>query len=111
MCDITDRKRAEEQQRLLLNELNHRVKNTLTVVQGLAHQTFKAGAVPPDLLRSFEGRLGALAAAHNLLIKQTSKATPIGSAAQASLAPFRSGVFPSTVRRFFSTHLRLSRLP
>jgi PAS domain S-box-containing protein len=61
--DITDKKRAEEQQRLLLNELNHRVKNTLTVVQGLAHQTFKGGAVPPELLRSFEGRLGALAAA------------------------------------------------
>lgn len=88
--EITDAKRAEEQQRLLLHELNHRVKNTLTVVQGLAHQTFKGGAIPPDLLRSFEGRLGALAAAHNLLMKQTWEATPLGSAAEAALAPFQA---------------------
>ena len=88
--DITDRKRAEEQQRLLLHELNHRVKNTLTVVQGLAHQTFKSGMVPPELLRSFEGRLGALAAAHNLLMKQTWEATPIAEAAEAALRPFQT---------------------
>jgi PAS domain S-box-containing protein len=88
--DITDRKRAEEQQRLLLHELNHRVKNTLTVVQGLAHQTFKGGEIPPHLLRSFEGRLGALAAAHNLLMKQTWEATPLRSAAQAALKPFQA---------------------
>lgn len=88
--EITDKKRADEQQRLLLQELNHRVKNTLTVVQGLAHQTFKSGAVPPDLLRSFEGRLGALAAAHNLLMKQTWEATPMADAAEAALRPFQS---------------------
>jgi PAS domain S-box-containing protein len=88
--DITDRKSAEEQQRLLLHELNHRVKNTLTVVQGLAHQTFKGGDVPPLLLRSFEGRLAALAAAHNLLMKQTWEATPISSAAEAALGPFQT---------------------
>ncbi len=88
--DITDKKRADEQQRLLLHELNHRVKNTLTVVQGLAHQTFKSGAVPATLLRSFEGRLSALAAAHNLLMKQTWEATPIGSAAEAALRPFQT---------------------
>lgn len=88
--DITDRKTAEEQQRLLLHELNHRVKNTITVVQGLAHQTFKGGAVPPHLLASFEGRLSALAAAHNLLVEQTWEATPMLSAVQAALGPFRT---------------------
>jgi PAS domain S-box-containing protein len=88
--DITDEKRANEQQRLLLHELNHRVKNTLTVVQGLAHQTFKSSSVPPELLRSFEGRLGALAAAHNLLMKQTWEATPIVDAAEAALKPFQT---------------------
>jgi PAS domain S-box-containing protein len=87
--DITDRKRAEEQQRLLLHELNHRVKNTLTVVQGLAHQTFKGGTIPERLLRSFEGRLGALAAAHDLLMRQTWEATPLTSAAEAALIPFQ----------------------
>ncbi|GAA3890106.1 hypothetical protein GCM10022276_06420 [Sphingomonas limnosediminicola] len=88
--DITDEKRAGEQQRLLLQELNHRVKNTLTVVQGLAHQTFKSGAVPPETLRSFEGRLGALAAAHNLLMKQTWEATPMADAVEAALRPFQT---------------------
>jgi PAS domain S-box-containing protein len=89
--DVTDRKSAEEQQRLLLHELNHRVKNTLTVVQGLAHQTFKGGTIPPELLRSFEGRLAALAAAHNLLMKHTWEATPISIAAEAALSPFQTG--------------------
>lgn len=88
--DITDKKSAEEQQRLLLSELNHRVKNTLTVVQGLAHQTFKGGTVPRELLRSFDGRLAALAAAHNVLMKQTWEATPISHAVEAALTPFQT---------------------
>jgi two-component sensor histidine kinase len=65
VVDISGRKRAESQRELLLAELNHRVKNTLAVVQGIAHQTFKdtdAGA-----RNAFEGRLVALAVAHNLL--------------------------------------------
>ena len=89
--DVTDKKKAEEQQRLLLHELNHRVKNTLTIVQGLAHQTFKGSTVPAQLLRSFDGRLAALAAAHNLLMKQTWEATPISIAAEAALRPFETG--------------------
>lgn len=88
--DISDKKRAEEQQRLLLHELNHRVKNTLTVVQGLAHQTFKSSAVPSGLRESFEGRLAALAAAHNLLMHHTWEPTPIDEAAEAALRPFQT---------------------
>jgi PAS domain S-box-containing protein len=65
--DITERARADEQRELLLAELNHRVKNTLAVVQGIAHQTFKGGAATPAARAAFEGRLVALAAAHSLL--------------------------------------------
>jgi PAS domain S-box-containing protein len=67
--DITDRKRDEEHQQLLLHELNHRVKNTLAVVQARAHQSFAGGR---DVTRreAFEGRLVALAAAHNLLTRE-----------------------------------------
>jgi two-component sensor histidine kinase len=68
--DITDRKRDEEHQRLLLHELNHRVKNTLAVVQALAHQTF-AGGRDIARRRTFEGRLAALASAHNLLTRDS----------------------------------------
>jgi len=88
--DVTDRRRAEEQQRLLLNELNHRVKNTLAVVQGLSHQTFRAGGVSSELVKTFEGRLGALAAAHNLLMRHTWEPTPISEAVHFALQPFQT---------------------
>jgi PAS domain S-box-containing protein len=67
VVDITERKRAETQRELLLAELNHRVKNTLAVVQGIAHQTFERDGALPEARRAFEGRLAALAAAHDLL--------------------------------------------
>lgn len=89
--DVTDRRRAEDHQRLLIAELNHRVKNSLAVVQGLAHQTFKPDRVPPDLIATFEGRLSALAAAHDLLMKQSWAATPIASVIAAALKPFEEG--------------------
>lgn len=66
IVDISERKRSEAQRELLMAELNHRVKNTLAVVQGIAHQTFR-GTAAADAQASFEGRLMALAAAHNIL--------------------------------------------
>jgi two-component sensor histidine kinase len=67
IVDISERKRADSQRELLLEELNHRVKNTLAVVQGIAHQTFNGSEVLRQAKVAFEGRLIALAAAHNLL--------------------------------------------
>jgi len=67
--DVTDRKRWEEHQRLLINELNHRVKNTLAIVQGLAQQSLKGDASPGEAFSRFEARLTALAAAHSLLTR------------------------------------------
>jgi PAS domain S-box-containing protein len=68
--DMTEAKRAEAHQKLLIDERNHRVKNTLAIVQGIAQQTFKAGADPLVARRSFEGRLAALSEAHNLLTRE-----------------------------------------
>jgi two-component sensor histidine kinase len=65
--DVTEREEAEKARELLVAELNHRVKNTLSVVQGIAHQTFRSAAEPAEARKAFEGRLVALAAAHNLL--------------------------------------------
>lgn len=65
--DITDRKRAEETQRLLLDELNHRIKNTLATVQAIATQTLRRATSPSDFVESFNGRIKALARAHALL--------------------------------------------
>lgn len=68
--DIHDRKLAEERQRLLLNELNHRVKNTLATVQAIAFQTLKSDVPLAEARASFEARLLALSRAHNLLTGQ-----------------------------------------
>jgi PAS domain S-box-containing protein len=69
--DITERKQAEERQQRLINELNHRVKNTLATVQAMAEQTLRNSADPVDFVRSFRGRVHALSRAHNLLTSST----------------------------------------
>jgi two-component sensor histidine kinase/PAS domain-containing protein len=68
--EIEQRKKAEAQQNLLINELNHRVKNTLAIVQGLAQQSFKSDVPTGAARTAFDARLGALAAAHNLLTRK-----------------------------------------
>ena len=68
--EIAQRKNAEQQQTLLINELNHRVKNTLAIVQGLAQQSFKSEVPTEAARRAFDARLSALAAAHNLLTRK-----------------------------------------
>lgn len=73
LVDITERKKAEETQELLLNELNHRVKNTLAIVQALAQQTMRRASGPKEFVASFSGRLDALARAHSLLSESTWK--------------------------------------
>ena len=55
----------EQHQRLLINELNHRVKNTLATVQAIAGQAFKTGE-HPDVRGTFEARLFALAKTHDM---------------------------------------------
>jgi PAS domain S-box-containing protein len=62
---VLERKRTEEHQELLIGELNHRVKNMLTIVQSLAAQTFKGAA--PSARQAFDSRLAALAASHDML--------------------------------------------
>jgi PAS domain S-box-containing protein len=68
--DVTEAKRAEAHLRLLIDELNHRVKNTLAIVQGIAQQSFKDDADPRLARRAFEGRLATLSEAHNLLTRE-----------------------------------------
>lgn len=68
--DITERKRAEELQSLLIAELNHRVKNTLAVVQSIATQTLAGAPDPEAFVSAFRERLRALAQAHDLLVRE-----------------------------------------
>lgn len=68
LMDIDDRKRWEERQTLLMRELNHRVKNSLSVIQSLATQSFR-GRADPGAFEDFRGRLRALAAANDVLFE------------------------------------------
>jgi two-component sensor histidine kinase len=65
--DVTDQVQADERQRLLLDELNHRVKNTLATVQAIAHQTLRGAEDPSVFAEAFESRLLALSQTHNAL--------------------------------------------
>jgi PAS domain S-box-containing protein len=69
--DVTAIKHAEETQRLLIGELNHRVKNTLATVQAIASQTLRRAKTPDEFVASLTGRLHALSHAHNLLTETT----------------------------------------
>lgn len=71
VLDITDRRMWEEQQRLLMGELNHRVRNTLSVVQSIAAQTLRGAKDPKTFVEDFKGRIQAIASAHKLLNETT----------------------------------------
>ncbi len=65
--DITERKAQEKTRQLLLDELNHRVKNTLAMVQSIARLTLREAKDPAAFAESFTGRIQALSGAHNVL--------------------------------------------
>ncbi|MGE5564482.1 MAG: PAS domain S-box protein, partial [Bacillota bacterium] len=67
--DITSRRMAEQHRKLLLAELNHRVKNTLATVQALAAHTARNANSAQDFRKRFEPRLLALSAAHDRLTR------------------------------------------
>ncbi|WLS03026.1 sensor histidine kinase [Shinella oryzae] len=65
--DVTDAQIATDRTRLLLRELNHRVKNTLAMLQSLARQTLRQTSDPAAFMDAFAGRLQSLSEAHGLL--------------------------------------------
>lgn len=85
-ADITERKRAEEHQRLLMRELNHRSKNLLSMVQSIANHT--AASRPTDFVERFSQRIQALAASHDLLVCSDWLGVEIKDLVRAQLAPF-----------------------
>jgi PAS domain S-box-containing protein len=77
--DITERKQAERLQNLLIEELNHRVKNTLATVQAIVGQSLLHSASPNHFVTAFSGRIQALARAHTLLTQETLRGADIGA--------------------------------
>jgi two-component sensor histidine kinase len=78
--------RGEMLHDLLIEELNHRVKNTLALMQAIAVQTFRSAS--RDERAKFEGRLGALAEAHNLLSQEKWQGSELKDVVARALQPF-----------------------
>jgi two-component system CheB/CheR fusion protein len=89
--DITERKAWDSRQRLLLSELTHRVKNTLTVVQSIASQTLRHTSSSGSFVEQFEGRLVALANSHKLLVESEWEGAELGDLVRLQLAAHGSG--------------------
>jgi two-component sensor histidine kinase len=79
--------RGEMLHKLLIEELNHRVKNTLAILQSIAVQTFRSAT--KDEREKFQGRLGALAEAHNLLSSEKWQGSGLKDVLDRVLQPYR----------------------
>jgi putative addiction module CopG family antidote len=86
--DITRRKRDEDRNQLLVEELDHRLKNTLATVQSIAAQTLRNAAVEQPVRDAFEGRLLALSKAHGLLAHESWNGVGLRDLIDQTLQPF-----------------------
>ncbi|MNX88719.1 Blue-light-activated histidine kinase [compost metagenome] len=81
-------KQAEEQRLLLLNELNHRVKNTLAAVQSVAEQTLRSAGVTEAVRRELAERFIALSRAHNVLVDENWAGADLGALVIEAIRPY-----------------------
>jgi PAS domain S-box-containing protein len=86
--DVTEVRAAERQHRLLISELNHRVKNTLATVQSLVTQTLTEAGVAHEVKDLVLGRLLALSAAHNVLNREHWNGAELADVVEAVAKPY-----------------------
>ena len=93
--DITERRRSQEQQKLLLGELNHRVKNLFAVTDGVVSLSARSANTAQELTTKIKGRLKALAVAHKLIMPDlrtadvpTARPTTLDNLVQQILSPY-----------------------
>lgn len=84
--DVTERKEGEAHLRLLLRELTHRSKNLLAVIQAMARQTARHAGSIDGFLTQFGARLQALAASHDLLVRESWYGASINELIRSQLA-------------------------
>ena len=87
--DITERKVAERRQQLLIDEINHRVKNTLTTVQSFAAQSLRNASSLAEGRAAFEARLIALSKSHDVLTRQHWEGADLLDVVNGAIAPYR----------------------
>jgi PAS domain S-box-containing protein len=86
--DLTDHKREQAQSRMLIDELNHRVKNTLATVQSIVWQALRNSSDPEVIRESIESRLFALSRSHDLLTRENWEGAGLLDLIKAALEPF-----------------------
>lgn len=91
VTDVTDRKKGEEHMKLLIDELNHRVKNTLATVQAIINQTLKNASDVEDIREAVESRLQALSGSHDLLTRENWEGAQLRRVVEQALQPFSRG--------------------
>ncbi|MTH66195.1 HWE histidine kinase domain-containing protein [Paracoccus shanxieyensis] len=87
--DVTERVRAESHQRFLINELNHRVKNTLASIQSIVGQTLRGASSKDEALRSINARILALSRAHDVLTQENWDGADLRSIIDSATSAFR----------------------
>ena len=85
--DISESKQTAEQTRLLLRELNHRVKNTLAMIQSVARQTIRQNPDPREFIDAFSGRLRTISDAHVLLANRDWSGVQLYEVLSSQLGP------------------------
>ena len=88
MVDLSRRKAAEKQQSLLMRELDHRIKNTLTLVLSISTRTASNTDTVQAFQKAFSGRIQALAATHNLLLDKSWTSLELRDVIVSELAPY-----------------------
>ncbi|MGJ3263350.1 MAG: PAS domain S-box protein [Salinarimonas sp.] len=89
--DISERKRAEERQTLMVRELHHRVKNSLATVQAIANATARTATDIAAFREAFNARIVSLARTHTLLTENAWGVIPLRDLLVAELAPYEPG--------------------
>lgn len=91
VIDITERRENETRLRLMMDELNHRVKNNLATMVSIAAQTAKACQDIPDFLGRFTGRIQALSQSNELLTHTSWRDVELKAVLASALRPFAAG--------------------
>jgi PAS domain S-box-containing protein len=89
--DVTARKRAEEHQRMLIAELDHRVKNVLATVSAVASRTKETGTSPEEFVATLAGRIRSMAETHELLSRRQWQGISVRELVRRDLAPYMTG--------------------
>jgi PAS domain S-box-containing protein len=86
--DVTERKRTEDRQRILVAELDHRVKNLLSTISAVAAHTMDASSSMPQFVAALDGRIRSMALTHELLSGHRWQGIPLRQLLERELAPY-----------------------